>query len=99
MPPKRSTKQLTGTRLPKVATENYPPTHPIFKRILGNMLLASAHPNGFNEGLREQTFYEMMTRTYNWLNKRPGRAVNATNNGQDIIFTFLEDGKECEGVL
>ncbi|VVB55167.1 Uncharacterised protein [uncultured archaeon] len=93
-------KKITGTQLAKRATMppgvDNSPIHPIFKRILGHTMLALAHPGGFNEGMREQVFQEMMAKTHNWLAQKQGRAVHVANDGTDITFMFLQDGKECK---
>lgn len=91
--------ETTGKQLTQVATSEYSPIHPIFKRVLGNMFLAAAHPGGFNEGMKTQVFLEMMGKILPWLNKEQGRAVHIANDGKDINFMFLEDNKECKGPL
>jgi hypothetical protein len=91
--------ETTAKQLTRVATSDYSPIHPVFKRVLGNMFLAAAHPGGFNEGMRTQVFLEMMGKVLPWLNKERGRAVHIANDGKDINFMFTEDGKECRGPL
>ncbi len=91
--------ETTGKQLVKVATSEYSPIHPVFKRVLGNMFLAAAHPGGFSEGMRTQVFLEMMGKVLPWLNKERGRAVHIANDGKDINFMFTEGGKECRGPL
>lgn len=91
--------EKTGEQLAKVATSDYVPIHPMFKRILGNMFLATAHPGGFHEGMRERVFLELMGKVLPWIEKQQGRAVHIANDGKDINLMFIEDGKECRGPL
>ena len=85
---------MTRRKITKT-TENYTPIHPTFKRIVGNMILASANPQGFQQGLRERTFIEMMTQVHTWLNEKQGREIHIINNGNKFNYMFFENGKKC----
>lgn len=94
----RTTKPLTGKQLEKMVTQQpeYPIIHPSIKRIVGNMILATAHPNGIIEGMKERAFIEMMTKSYTWLCETQEQMVIVINHGHDISLTFKENGIECK---
>jgi hypothetical protein len=72
------------------------PLHPAFKQIIGNVILASIHPKGFNEGLKERTILTILTKAHTWVSEQQGRAMRIANDGNNVTFLFTIDGKECE---
>lgn len=62
--------------------------HPVFKQMLGTMLLAN-NP-------KEAVEIAISKKAFEWVQGAKGRAFHVTNNGEDVEIVFTFDGKECK---
>jgi hypothetical protein len=73
--------------------------HPVFKQLLGELLLASAHPKGLIGVAQERKFTHIMNQVFTWLKEKQERSVLISNEGNDINLEFKEGGRECDGPI
>ena len=69
--------------------------HPAIGKTVGSFILAATHPQGFQEGVKQQVLNQVMTKAHQWVSEVKGRAVKMVNTGEDVTLIFLIDDVEC----
>lgn len=87
--------------MPRKLSKPKEPTtlHPTLKRIIGEIFLASANPEGLTAGIEERIIHGIIDKGYPWVKMVKGRSIQIENDGHNVTIVFMQDGKECKGPI